>query len=93
MFLWTTCLNLSLAAGAADYNPLAVDNDFHPRQLDLVIHDAQRDRDIPVLVYLPAATAPAPVVLFSHGLGGTRTGSKFLGEHWAARGYVAVFVQ
>lgn len=93
MLLWTTCLNLALAAGAADYNPLDVANNFHPRQLDLVVHDAKRDRDIPVLVYLPAAPTPAPVVLFSHGLGGTRHGSKFLGEHWAARGYVAVFVQ
>jgi predicted dienelactone hydrolase len=32
-------------------------------------------------------------VLFSHGLGGSREGDAFLGEHWAARGYVAVFVQ
>jgi predicted dienelactone hydrolase len=33
------------------------------------------------------------VVLFSHGLGGSRRGSAYLGRHWAARGYVAVFVQ
>ena len=33
---------------------------------------------------------PAPVVLFSHGLGGSREGSVYLGEHWAARGYVAL---
>jgi predicted dienelactone hydrolase len=33
------------------------------------------------------------VVLFSHGVGGSRAGSIFLGQHWAARGYVAVFVQ
>jgi predicted dienelactone hydrolase len=46
-----------------------------------------------VRVYLPANEKPEPVVLFSHGLGGSRAGSKFLGEHWAARGYVAVFVQ
>jgi predicted dienelactone hydrolase len=32
-------------------------------------------------------------VLFSHGLGGSRAGSPFLGKHWAARGYVAVFLQ
>ncbi|HEX3127433.1 MAG TPA: dienelactone hydrolase, partial [Thermoanaerobaculia bacterium] len=32
-------------------------------------------------------------VLFSHGLGGSREGSAFLGKHWAARGYVAVFLQ
>jgi predicted dienelactone hydrolase len=35
----------------------------------------------------------APVVLFSHGLGGTRGGSTYLGQHWSARGYVAVFLQ
>jgi predicted dienelactone hydrolase len=33
------------------------------------------------------------VVLFSHGLGGSRQGSAYLGRHWAARGYVAVFLQ
>ncbi len=52
-----------------------------------------RARDIPIRVYLPAAGARAPVVLFSHGLGGSRAGSAFLGRHWAARGYLAVFVQ
>lgn len=57
------------------------------------MHDATRNRDIPVRVYLPTNAAPAPVVLFSHGLGGSRAGSVFLGEHWAGRGYVAVFLQ
>ena len=41
----------------------------------------------------PRTPRPEPVVLFSHGLGGSRAGSVFLGEHWAARGYVAVFLQ
>ena len=81
------------AAGAANYDPLAVPPDFHAQKIDRVIHDAKRDRDIPVLIYLPTNSAPAPVVLFSHGLGGNRFGSAFLGEQWAARGYVAVFVQ
>lgn len=58
-----------------------------------MVHDAKRDRDIPVLFYLPSNTNPVPVVLFSHGLGGTRHGSTYLGEHWAARGYMAVFLQ
>ena len=87
-------LGLSLVpARAANYDPLAVTPDFHARQLDLVVHDSARHRDLPVLVYLPTNSAPAPVVLFSHGLGGNRFGSAFLGEHWAARGYAAVFVQ
>jgi len=42
---------------------------------------------------LPAATNAAPVVLFSHGLGGSCENNPYLGNHWAARGYVAVFLQ
>ena len=81
-------------ARASGYDPLAVDAAFRGRRIvDLTVHDAARNRDIPLRVYLPTNTAPAPVVLFSHGLGGSRTGSVFLGEHWAARGYVAVFLQ
>ena len=49
--------------------------------------------DDPIRVYLPAAGTPAPVVLFSHGLGGSREGNAFMGRHWAQRGYVAVFLQ
>jgi len=78
---------------ANGYDPLAVDPAFHPLHVDLTAHDAARNRDLPVRVYLPTNTAPAPVVLFSHGLGGSRAGSVFLGEHWAARGYVAAFLQ
>lgn len=82
---------------AAPYDPLqklveSVDT------IELIVIDQGRNREIPVKVYRPrqtgaASTSPAPVVLFSHGLGGSREGSPFLGEHWAARGYVAVFLQ
>jgi len=75
------------------YDPLAGDPEFAAESRDLTVHDAARNRDIPVRIYLPATGEPEPVVLFSHGLGGSRAGSKFLGEHWATRGYVAVFVQ
>jgi len=78
---------------ANDYDPLVIDPGFQPSQQELTVHDEARDRDIPVRVYLPAGNRPAPVVLFSHGLGGSRAGSTFLGKHWAARGYVAVFLQ
>ncbi len=61
--------------------------------IDLAVHDEARDRDLPLRVYLPTAPDPAPVVLFSHGLGGSREGNAYLGRHWAARGYVVVFVQ
>src|SRR6185369_13882603 len=78
---------------ARNYAPLIIDPAFHPCHADLTVQDAPRTRDIPVRVYLPTKSKPAPVVMFSHGLGGSRADSMFLGEHWAARGYVAVFLQ
>jgi predicted dienelactone hydrolase len=88
-------LLLAIPAGAcaSSYDPLEVQAAARPSHLDVTMHDAARDRDIPLRVYLPANTAPAPVILFSHGLGGSRAGSAFLGEHWAACGYVALFLQ
>lgn len=83
-----TCLPL---VGFA-YDPLAAPKLDTPPQ-DFTIHDAERQRDIPVRVYLPAQKTPASVVLFSHGLGGNREGSSFLGRHWSARGYLCVFLQ
>jgi predicted dienelactone hydrolase len=80
----------ALAAQPA-YDPLARAPEA-PRTLERGVRDGERE--IPVRVYLPPRLdEPAPVVLFSHGLGGSRTGSAYCGEHWAARGYVAVFLQ
>lgn len=73
------------------YDPLAVN--AAASSIELTARDASRSRDLPLRVYLPAAPGPAPIVLFSHGLGGNRNGSAFLGKHWAARGYAAVFLQ
>lgn len=57
--------------------------------------DTQRDsRAVPIKAYLPAdATVPSPVIIFSHGLGGSREGYSYLGEHWASQGYVSVHIQ
>ncbi|MDX2227240.1 MAG: acetylhydrolase [Verrucomicrobiae bacterium] len=57
--------------------------------------DATREgRVVPVKIYLPQdAPGPLPVILFSHGLGGSREGYEYLGRHWAQNGYVSVHVQ
>lgn len=55
--------------------------------------DTARDRVVPIKVYLPASRKPSPVILFSHGLGGSRENNAYLGKHWAKNGYVAVFMQ
>jgi len=99
--LFTLCLLcdalLPNVAVTQDYDPLQVLAHQPIRILDLDVLDKDRDRQIPIRVYLPHDNSERPpsnpVVLFSHGLGGTRTGLAYLGKHWAARGYVAVFLQ
>jgi predicted dienelactone hydrolase len=56
--------------------------------------DPKRDRKVPVKIYFPkTGEGPFPVVVFSHGLGGSREGYEYLGRHWASHGYVSVHVQ
>ena len=56
--------------------------------------DALRDRVVPVKIYFPKeGEGPFPVIIFSHGLGGSREGYEYLGRHWASRGYVSVHLQ
>lgn len=84
---------LAGTAGAAAYDPLALKPGNATNVLDLTVSGGKEARDLPVRVYLPADAAPQPVVLFSHGLGGSRNGCAYLGSHWASRGYVVVFTQ
>ncbi len=75
------------------YDPLITESGPAPRVADETWTDADRKRDIPVRIFLPSSSRPAPVVLFSHGLGGSRENNGFLGERLARRGYVAIFMQ
>ena len=85
-------LGLAGAVAAQAYDPLAMKSKVLPA-IDLVAKDSARSREIPMRVYLPETSSNCPVVLFSHGLGGSKEGSSYLGKHWASRGYVAVFMQ
>jgi predicted dienelactone hydrolase len=83
-----------LAANAVlAYDPLKLPEAALSAPLDFTVQDAKRDRALPIRVFLPATVKPAPVVLFSHGLGGSCQNNPYLGKHWSARGYVVVFVQ
>jgi predicted dienelactone hydrolase len=80
------------AAGLYDPLALAAGKAAAPG-VDFTVHDGARNCDLPVRVFLPTDSTAAPVILFSPGLGGSREGSAYLGEHWAGRGYVAVYLQ
>jgi predicted dienelactone hydrolase len=59
-----------------------------------VWHDEARKRDVPVKIYYPAkGNGPFPIIIFSHGLGGSREGYEYLGRYWAGCGYVSVHLQ
>jgi predicted dienelactone hydrolase len=77
-------------ARAADaYDPTANKTDFASINLDW--QDPARDREIPVKIYYPKEmTGKLPVIIFSHGLGGSREGYKYLGEFWASHGYISI---
>lgn len=59
--------------------------------------DTARNREVPVRLYLPdvavTGTAPVPLIVFSHGLGGSRNGYQYLGRFWASQGYASLHVQ
>jgi predicted dienelactone hydrolase len=82
---------VSLAALAAPAtNSYAQPGPCAVRTLDLEWRDAARNRKIPARIYYPLTNAASPVILFSHGLGGSCTGYEYLGRHWASHGYVSV---
>jgi predicted dienelactone hydrolase len=57
-------------------------------------HDAPRARVVPVRIYYPADDlGPRPVIVFSHGVGGSRVDYAYLGTHWAGQGYVCVHLE
>lgn len=66
------------------------------RSIDMVWADAERQREVPVRLYWPAGASPGspvPLVVFSHGLGGSRAGYSYLGRHWASLGFASLHVQ
>jgi predicted dienelactone hydrolase len=96
---WITLYLLIIASASAGsprsdapYDPLLIPK-YQPEQSDMAVRDEKRSREIPIRIYLPKEKTAAPVILFSHGLGGSREGSAYLGKHWAVRGYAVVFLQ
>jgi predicted dienelactone hydrolase len=95
------CLALGAAAMVASALPLraraAEPGGFEALDLDWA--DASRQRAVPVRLYLPNsgnatnAQAPVPLMVFSHGIGGSRRGYSYLGQHVASHGIASLHLQ
>jgi predicted dienelactone hydrolase len=57
---------------------------------DVVVPDSKRNKDLHVRVFYPSQPGRYPVILFSHGAGGSQTCCEALTHHWASYGYVTL---
>jgi predicted dienelactone hydrolase len=103
LLVLASVVRLSLAQEAVPYKA-----DTGPWRFE-VLDDTWRDnsraddegqpRDVPVRVYLPKDAGPdtptdkRPVVIFSHGYGGSRDGYTYIGRHLASHGYLVIHPQ
>lgn len=87
-----------LLAGLAALSWGAAADDVAPEieVVDFDWTDSARSRPVPARLYWPASAADrrrVPLIVFSHGLGGSRFGYSHLGRHWAAQGFASLHVQ
>ncbi|MCD4785159.1 MAG: hypothetical protein K8T10_15190 [Candidatus Eremiobacteraeota bacterium] len=57
---------------------------------NIKLHDSKRNRDVPLKIFYPDGAGPFPVIIFSHGAGGSKEGYAYLGKYWAGFGYVSI---
>ncbi len=83
---------------AASYTPITPTEEV--TELRQTWHDTTRNRDIPLLIVYPKDLSTSgggaeklPIIIFSHGLGGSRETYASYGTQWAAHGYIVLFPQ
>ena len=59
-------------------------------EADVTLTDSSRSREIPVHVVYPEGAGPFPVIVFSHGAGGSGQTYKALARFWATHGFVVL---
>lgn len=60
---------------------------------DATWHDVARNRDVPLRIRMPAGIGKAPVILFSHGLGGSLDSGTDWAVAWAKAGFIVINLQ
>jgi predicted dienelactone hydrolase len=57
---------------------------------DIVLHDGKRNKDLHMRIFYPNGAGPFPVIVFSHGAGGSQSCCEELTRHWASYGYITL---
>lgn len=57
---------------------------------DIVLHDAKRNKDLHMRIFYPNDAGSYPIIVFSHGAGGSQICCESLTRHWATYGYVTL---
>jgi len=88
----------AIAAAAATQAALdaKAEANAEPKVTDLDWVDAARKREVPVRLYWPSqvpSDVQVPLVVFSHGIGSSRTGYSYLGRYFAAHGIASLHLQ
>ncbi len=89
LLLWLSMLNPMTAA-----EPVALAGKFSVETTRVEWQDATRKRTVPAKIYYPRNVKGSfPLIVFSHGLGGSRDGYEYVGRHWASHGFLCVHLQ
>lgn len=83
----------SLASAALTSAELESPGPARVEVFDLRWSDPARQRELPLRVRLPDAPGARPLVLFSHGLGGSVDAGRYWGEHWSSHGLAVIHLQ
>src|SRR4029078_239314 len=55
-----------------------------------LLHDSKRNKNLEMVIEYPTRGGPYPVIIFSHGYGGSKDSYIALTEYWTAQGYVCI---
>jgi predicted dienelactone hydrolase len=62
----------------------------HKSVYGTVLHDDKRDKDLRLTIHVPKSPGPHPLIVFSHGAGGSGEYYNGLTTGWADNGYVII---
>ncbi len=89
-------LTATTLIGPARAQPQEQSYEPNVRIVDFDWVDSARARSVPARLHWPinvSATARVPLIVFSHGMGGSRRGYSYLARYWASRGVASLHVQ